>query len=463
MRAPVQRRGLQFSEHRALLTLGDLSVGVLAVTAALWLWTITAGVRFPEALAARAGWFAAAVVWSLGLHPARHPRRALSIPATIRTVLQLAAFLLVAYLGIYFYAPRDSMPRLLALYFLWEAVLLTSAWRIGYAWLFTHGPWRRRVLVAGAGPAGQAIAEALDADPASGLMVVGFVAAGSHDSRPGVLPIVGGYERLPDAALERGVGQVILADPLDAGEQVERLLACEEAGVNVVPMAVVYEQVFGRVPVAHVEPAWLFTSYAEAVSVIDASRFSKRLLDLVGAVAGALALAVVSPVVAAAIWLDSGRPIFYRQVRSGRGGRPFLLTKFRTMVPDAESDGVPRWSQQSDPRVTRVGRWLRSTRLDELPNVLSVLRGDMSLVGPRPERPEIVAELERRIPLYRARLIAPPGLTGWAQINHPYGDSVEDAFAKLEYDLYYLKYRSLLFDAWVLLSTVRTVFTMRGR
>ena len=147
----------------------------------------------------------------------------------------------------------------------------------------------------------------------------------------------------------------------------------------------------------------------------------------------------------------------------GRGGAPFKLMKFRTMAQDAEADGPPRWAGRRDSRVTRVGRFLRRTRLDELPNVVNVLRGEMSLVGPRPERPEFVAQLEREIPFYRTRLLVRPGLTGWAQVNYPYGDSVYGALEKLEYDLYYLKHRSLFFDLWILVRTVGTVVALRGR
>jgi lipopolysaccharide/colanic/teichoic acid biosynthesis glycosyltransferase len=168
-------------------------------------------------------------------------------------------------------------------------------------------------------------------------------------------------------------------------------------------------------------------------------------------------------IIAPAIWLDSGRPILFGQRRMGRGGAPFKLIKFRTMAQDAEADGPPRWAGRRDPRVTRVGRFLRRTRLDELPNVVNVLRGEMSLVGPRPERPEFVAQLEREIPFYRTRLLVRPGLTGWAQVNYPYGDSVHGALEKLEYDLYYVKHRSLFFDLWILVRTVGTVVALRGR
>ena len=168
------------------------------------------------------------------------------------------------------------------------------------------------------------------------------------------------------------------------------------------------------------------------------------------------------PLLGTAIWLDTGRPILFWQQRVGLANRPFRLLKFRTMEQGAERDG-PRWAGIRDRRVTRFGAFLRRSRLDELPQFFNVVKGDMSLVGPRPERPEFVAELEERIPFYRTRLLVRPGLTGWAQVNYRYGDTVADAAMKLEYDLYYIKRRTLLFDLAIAMRTVKTVLTFAGR
>lgn len=189
----------------------------------------------------------------------------------------------------------------------------------------------------------------------------------------------------------------------------------------------------------------------------------KRLLDLVGSLALAVALLILLPFLALAIWIDSPGPVFYRQQRVGWRGRPFTVLKFRSMAPDAEPDGEAQWAAKDDPRVTRVGRLLRRTRLDELPQALNVLRGEMSLVGPRPERPEFVERLQQVVPFYRVRLAVKPGLTGWAQINYGYGDSVESALTKLQYDLYYLKHQSFWFDLLILARTVHVVLRMKGQ
>jgi len=166
--------------------------------------------------------------------------------------------------------------------------------------------------------------------------------------------------------------------------------------------------------------------------------------------------------VAIAVRLDSPGPVFFRQERTGQGGRPFTLAKFRSMRQDAEKLSGPVWATEDDPRVTRVGRFLRKARLDELPQLFNILAGSMSLVGPRPERPHFVAELAKKLPYYLQRHTAKPGLTGWAQINYPYGSTVEDALQKLQYDLFYIKYQSLLFDLSILFHTVKTVLLRKG-
>jgi exopolysaccharide biosynthesis polyprenyl glycosylphosphotransferase len=193
-----------------------------------------------------------------------------------------------------------------------------------------------------------------------------------------------------------------------------------------------------------------------------AYRAVKRLADVIIAIVGLLLLAVILPILVLVIKLDSPGPIFYRQQRAGRAGRPFQLVKLRSMVVGAEKDGQARWADPDDERVTRVGRFLRSSRLDEVPQLFNVLKGDMSLIGPRPERPEFIAQLQEGIPFYRTRLAVRPGLTGWAQVNYPYANSVQDALVKLQYDLYYIKHQSLYLDLVILLKTIGVVLTMQG-
>jgi lipopolysaccharide/colanic/teichoic acid biosynthesis glycosyltransferase len=188
----------------------------------------------------------------------------------------------------------------------------------------------------------------------------------------------------------------------------------------------------------------------------------KRLADMLVACVGLFLFVLILPILALLIKFDSPGPVFYTQQRAGRAGRPFRLLKLRSMVMDAEKDGLARWAEPNDERTTRVGRFLRSSRLDEVPQLLNVLKGDMSLIGPRPERPEFIAQLQDEIPFYRTRLAVRPGLAGWAQVNYPYARSVQDALVKLQYDLYYIKHQSLYLDLIILLKTIGAVLTMRG-
>jgi lipopolysaccharide/colanic/teichoic acid biosynthesis glycosyltransferase len=206
----------------------------------------------------------------------------------------------------------------------------------------------------------------------------------------------------------------------------------------------------------------MLRSFVDEVRVTSFYLLIKRLADVGGALVGLGVLLALLPWAALAIVIDSGRPIFFSQIRSGQGGRLFSVTKLRTMGQDAEADGMARWTNGEDPRTTRVGLLLRRMHLDEFPQFWNVLRGEMSLVGPRPERPELVAKLEKQIPFYRARLLAKPGITGWAQVNYGKGASVEGSAEKLEYDLYYIKHRSLWLDLWILLRTLGSVFRLRG-
>ena len=456
----------------------------------LWLWSITAGFRFsPDFLNAHAIWFLAVPAWTIALAPAYGVRISLSVFDTIVRLVQAAALLLGAYLVVYFYSPRYQLPRLMGLYVLWDGFLLVLAWRLIFAWFFSRDLFARRVLIVGAGEPGLTALRLLrDFDFRNSTVVALLDAPGARaETTAGYRAPSPGLDRRRDrcardrfhrrrTAGRRGVDAAARLRARSwrstrsswptASAQAElfpALVECQELGIEIATMPQVYEELLHRVPVQHLESSWLFTSFVESVRAKDSSLVAKRAADLVGASLGLIGLLILTPFIALAIWLDSGRPIFFRQVRRGRAGREFVMFKFRTMVQDAERETGPKWSTAGDPRITRVGRLLRKLRLDELPNLVNVLRGEMSLVGPRPERPEIVRLLVHDIPFYRSRLIVRPGLTGWAQVNHPYGDSVEDAVQKLEYDLYYLKHRSMLFDLRILLRTAGTVLRLGGR
>jgi exopolysaccharide biosynthesis polyprenyl glycosylphosphotransferase len=323
----------------------------------------------------------------------------------------------------------------------------------------------RRVLIVGSGAPLEVARKLLETPGSRDAELVHVVdATAGGGARTDPPSKAGRLQRLEQLSADMSVTDLIVAMEGEVGDDwVQQLLKCQERGTHVVRVTQLYEETLGRVPVAHIEPSWLVTNFFDVARFRDTSPAAKRLFDL--AVGGLLAIValVLLPFIALAALAEGGGPIFYQQRRVGRGGREFTLVKFRTMRVDAEQDGAARWSPPGDSRVTRVGRFLRRTRIDELPNVLAILRGDMSVVGPRPERPEFVDQLERDVPFYRARLIVRPGLTGWAQVNVPYGDSVGDATVKLEYDLYYIKHQSIWFDMRIVLRTVGTIARLGGR
>jgi sugar transferase (PEP-CTERM system associated) len=243
---------------------------------------------------------------------------------------------------------------------------------------------------------------------------------------------------------------------------VKELLDCRLAGIGVIEFISFMERETGRIQLDLLSPGWM--TFGEGFRRDGLRRFTSRALDFVASGLMVIAASPLMLLAALAIWLEDGRKgggVLYRQNRVGVDGEVFALTKFRSMRVDAEAAGA-QWARKNDPRVTRVGAFMRKTRIDELPQLLNVLRGHMGFVGPRPERPEFVSELEEKIPYYSYRHTVKPGLTGWAQISYPYGSSIEDAKQKLQYDLYYVKNHNLLFDLTILVQTVEVVLMGKG-
>lgn len=451
------------SERTFLLGLTDVLAASAAVLLSLWTWTLTAGMPFSATFVIAHGlWFLSVPVWVVALAPTRRAAVSLDVAQVMRGIGRAGIVLFTVYLFVFFYAGRDSLPRLMALYVFWNSVWFAVAGRLILLWAFTRDQFARRLIVVGEGGAIRIALKLFDSPALRDAQLLGVLAADDSASFDGV-DVIGAPVEIADIAMARGATEVVAAFDKDIDAAIlERLLRCQEAGIDVIGLEQLYEQVLRRVPVRLVSPVWLLTHLFAASGPREASPLAKRWLDLAVAVPLAVIGLVVGAIAAMAIVVDSKGPVFYQQVRLGRAGRRFRIVKFRTMQIDAEAGG-PQWSPEGDPRITRVGRVLRRSHLDELPQVLSVIRGDMSMVGPRPERPEFVEMLEREVPLYRARLTASPGVTGWAQVNHEYGDSVDDAAAKLEYDLYYLRHRSVSFDLEILLSTAGRMLGWRGR
>jgi exopolysaccharide biosynthesis polyprenyl glycosylphosphotransferase len=253
-------------------------------------------------------------------------------------------------------------------------------------------------------------------------------------------------------------GVVVASEPI--GTAVEALMDCQRRGIRILSSAAFREKHLGRVDLDALTASDL--PLGQDLAARKGTALVKRLIDMTVAILMLVLLLPLMAITALAVKIESPGPVFYRQQRVGRFGTTFTLLKFRSMAADAESNGRPRWAQKQDPRITRIGRVIRTTRIDELPQLVNVIRGEMSMVGPRPERPNFVEQLARAIPCYRWRTNVKPGLTGWAQVNFPYGASVEDAREKLAYDLYYVKNRTIMLDMIILISTIRVVLFREG-
>lgn len=383
----------------------------------------------------------------------------------VRGIAFAALIGLVIYAFVYVLV-KGSLNRIGIGAFLVAASVLTLLWRLAYIRIFTAPAFMRRVLVVGAGKAGQRLAEAYKNLRPPPFFLVGFI-----DDDPRKLgeqvegyPVLSQSDLLLEIAEKERVTDIVVAITGEMqGSTFQTILDAQESGIEVTPMPTLYEEMMGRVPVHHLESDWLIRSFVDEARVGGFYEAGKRLLDILGGLAGMGICVLLYPLVAILILLDSGSPVIYKQIRSGKGGKPYDIYKFRTMRQDAEKDGKVQLTQEKDRRITSVGNLLRKAHIDELPQFLNVLRGEMSLVGPRAERPEWITEFQKQIPFYRARSLVKPGVTGLAQVSYSYYATVEEMATKLEYDLYYIKHRNLLMDIFILLRTVGQVFGFRGR
>jgi sugar transferase (PEP-CTERM system associated) len=321
---------------------------------------------------------------------------------------------------------------------------------------------KQRVLILGAGKNADLINSRMrrQSDRRS-FVVVGFVPVAGHPVMVAEDLLLHPQNGLPELTERLQIDEVVIApDERRGGLPMEEMLICVQRGVSVIDLSTFFEREAGMVQLNVVDPSWLV--FSGGFDYSTPRRLSKRFFDLVAASVLLLVAWPLMLLVALAIWMESGTPILYRQTRVGERGEHFVLTKFRSMRVDAEKDGVAQWATKNDDRSTRVGRFIRLTRLDELPQLFAVLRGDMSFVGPRPERPHFVDLLNDEIRYYGVRHCVKPGLTGWAQLRYPYGASVKDAEEKLKFDLFYVKNHGLVFDLMILLQTVEVVLFGRG-
>jgi exopolysaccharide biosynthesis polyprenyl glycosylphosphotransferase len=459
------------SEQRTILIIGDLLVSLLAFYLALYVW----GTRPDEWLnfsldflqqRVQFWFYFLPLVWLLLMIDLYDVRNANNLDTTLRGIFTTGLVSLILYALIYLLSPKGSLPRIGVGIFLIIATILTFIWRWTYIKIFTAPSAIRRVAILGAGVTGRTLAQAYKIMKSKPFFLVGFI-----DDDPAKknmliedLPVLSTSENLLATINKYDISEMVIAiSGQMSGETFQAILDAQERGLEISQMPSTYEELLGRVPIQHLEADWIIRSFVDEARVSKFYEMGKRILDLIGGLFGAVIFLFSFPFVALLIIIDSGSPVTYMQTRSGKGGKPYRMLKFRTMYQDAEKDGKVQLTLQNDTRITRVGNILRKTHIDELPQFLNVLQGVMSLVGPRSERPEWIMEFEKQIPFYRARLQVKPGITGWAQVNYSYYATVEEMAIKLEYDLYYLKHRNLFMDLIIILRTVGQVLHFRGR
>ncbi len=367
---------------------------------------------------------------------------------------------------LYFLFPALTLGRdvfFIALSMVMSSVLVT---RLLVDWFWRATVPGESVLILGTTKLAVDIAREIKQREDLNLRLVGFVQTETGAASHGEAPPLFGRTNLVEAGdleaivRQHGVSSMIVAPDEHTVLPVSQLIHLRTRGVQVRDGNSTIASLTGRIPLETVPTNWFI--FSEGFRRTRPIAAFKRILDLVASVAGLLLSAPIMALTAAAVKFDSAGPVLFRQTRVGLGGRSFEVLKFRSMRADAEAVSGAQWAQENDPRVTRIGKHLRKFRLDELPQFINVIRGDMSFVGPRPERPEFVTQLRRQIPYYDERHTVRPGITGWAQVCYPYGASVEDALRKLEYDLFYLKGMSFFFDAAIVFKTVQIVLFGRG-
>jgi sugar transferase (PEP-CTERM system associated) len=363
--------------------------------------------------------------------------------------------------SLYYIIPLIKLGRGLLLIALFSFGLLQFLWHVSYRALKPRS-FASRVIILGTGPLAQKIGKVVKSSN-NHYFLAGYINLPSEPvcvSSESILLDGNGNELLDMVRNKKAHKIVVSLSERRGVVPLDGLLKCKFCGVEVIDAPSFYEEVTGKLLIDEITPSWFI--FSDGFKMTPLKRFGKGMLDIFIASIGLMIFLPLFPIIALLIKIDSSGPVFFKQLRLGEGEKNFTLYKFRTMHRDAENEMGAVWAQENDSRVTRVGKILRIMRLDEIPQFYNVLRGDMSIIGPRPERPEFVAELKNLIPYYSERHFVKPGITGWAQICYPYGSSVEDAIEKLRYDLYYIKHISFSLDVMIIMETIRVMLFGKG-
>jgi sugar transferase (PEP-CTERM system associated) len=459
-------RVLRLNGRTLLLLAAESALVYAAIIAAVYLSVGVSGATF-ELIVKNGYWkagvatfFCLAAFYLFDLYDfvVMHDRREL--------VLRLIQALGLAWiaLAITFYAfPALMLGRSISIIALPLALSLMVSWRVSIHWFLGHPNIGERILIVGSGKLAVEVAREILSRPDAGYRIAGFVGTDSELLGKSLINprVIGLTEQLGSIVKQEGIDRIVVAMGERRGQlPTDRLLELSLAGeVSIEEGASFYERLTGRVSLTMIRPSWLIFSGRGRQTKLTA--VSRSAVHWIVALIGFTISLPIMLVTAALIKLDSRGPIFYRQERVGKNGRMFVLTKFRSMKVDAEKSG-PVWASKGDDRTTRVGRIIRKLRIDEIPQFWNILKGEMSFVGPRPERPHFVDQLAQEIPYYEQRHLIAPGLTGWAQIKYPYGASIEDARQKLQYDLFYIKNHGLILDAIIMFETIKIILFGRG-
>jgi len=447
---------------------GDALSIVLAVYISLGIWAFVGDIPFTfDFIIPQVFWFGLlTTVWFIlaGANDFYDLQIASSLTSSFQRLALIQLQMLIVYLLIYFLSEPESLPRLFIVYYAVLSFLLISTWRIVNPALVGWKAFQRRALVVGTDWAAREIIHTLTTDRSHAYTVVGVIGESDEvGTQVGDCDVIGHGEDILAIITGQNISELIISSTRDlSGETFQGVMDAYERGISVTPMPIIYERMTGRVPVKSVNDNWTVVLPIGQSNRLNPYPLLKRLLDVTISILLLPAFFLLLPLIALIIKLDSRGPVFYVQTRIGLNGRPFRMVKFRTMTNDAEAKTGAVFAQKNDPRVTRFGNIMRKTRIDELPQLYNVIKGDMSLVGPRPERPEHVIRLEKKIPFYRTRHIIRPGVTGWAQVRYHYGSTDEDAMVKLQYDLYYIRHQSLGLDINIIIRTVGKVLRMAG-
>ncbi len=462
---------LRPSERKLILLTGDFVIAILSLLIALYFWSVEPDewLNFSlQFLVERPPfWFyLLPFLWILFLSGLYDVRKVHKISETISGI-GISIFLSISlYLVVFFLSEPNTLPRLGVALFFTCAAILTILWRLIYIKIFTASRFQRRVIIVGAGNSGKALVEIIKNSNPKPFQLIGLVDDDPQkmDGNISGFPILGSISDLNTLLVDFNISDVVfsITGAMDPGA-LNALIEAEENGEVITSMPVMYEELTGRVPIFLLKPDWLLRSFIDYAHVNRFYELGKRLIDILGGIFGVVLIILCFPLISLLIIFESGLPIIYSQIRLGKSGKPYNIYKFRTMYKNAEMDGTAKFAEQNDERITWVGKILRKSHLDELPQFFNILKGQMSLVGPRSERPMIVEELQKQIPFYRGRLLVKPGLTGWAQVNYGYASTIEENAIKLEYDLYYIKHRDLMMDLSIMLLTISSVIGLRGR